>query len=125
LLEALLGSVSCERVLVLLHEQGEGYPRQIARFWNASLFPIQRQLEKLEKSGILQSRMLGRTRLYSFSPDYPFGVELDALLGRAVSLYPVKERKRLRSCRKHPARRNRSVRTRDGMKRCSRMRFFG
>lgn len=123
MLEALLGSVSCERVLVLLHEQREGYPRQIARFWDAALFPIQRQLEKLEKSGILQSRMLGRTRLYSFSPDYPFGAELGALLERAVSLYPEKERKRLRSCRKPPARRNRSVRIRDGTR--TRMRFFG
>jgi len=123
LLEALLGSVSCERVLVLLHVQGEGYPRQIARFWNAALFPIQRQLEKLEKSGILQSRMLGRTRLYSFSPDYPFGAELGALLERAVSFYPVKEMRMLRASRKPPVRRNRSVRIRDGTR--TRIRFCG
>ena len=48
MLESILGSISCERVLVFLAARDEGYAREIASFFITSLAPIQKQLDKLE-----------------------------------------------------------------------------
>jgi predicted transcriptional regulator len=76
MLEPILGSLSCERVLVFILVRKEGYAREIARFFAADLDPVQKQLEKLEVGGVLESRTAGRTRLYSFNPRYRFPKEL-------------------------------------------------
>jgi hypothetical protein len=104
LLEPILGSVSSERVLLFIFAKGEGYPREIARFNNTALDPIQKQLEKLEAGGILSSRLVGRTRLYSFNPRYPFLEELKNLLKKALSFYPSQEQEELIMDRRRPRR---------------------
>ncbi len=72
MLEPILGSTSSERVLIFLFAREEGYPREIARFFNTDLAPIQRQLIKLEINGVLSSRLAGRTRLYRLNPTVCF-----------------------------------------------------
>lgn len=104
MLESLLGSVNRERVLIFIYSREEGYPRDIARFFSTDLTPVQRQLEVLERGGILVSRLLGRTRLYSFNPGYPFLNEVKALLGKAISFYPQDEQDRLLLVRRRPRR---------------------
>jgi predicted transcriptional regulator len=85
LLQSILGSAGCCRVLLYLHLQEESWAREIARFWGCSVFPVQKQLEKLEDGGVLRSRMTGRTRVYAFRPSCPVGRELRMLLQRFVS----------------------------------------
>jgi len=104
MLEPILGSLSCERVLVFILSRKEGYAREIARFFDTDLDPIQKQLEKLEVGGILVSRKAGRTLLYSFNPRYPFLKELKSLLEKALSFYSNEERKKLVMNRKRPRR---------------------
>ena len=82
MLETLLGSTSCEQVLLFIYARGEGYPRQISRFFDVDYRPIRNQLDKLEAGSILVSRTVGRTRLYSFNPRCPYIGELEALLGK-------------------------------------------
>lgn len=94
MLEALFGSVSREQVLLFLHCRREGYAREIARFFEASLDPVQKQLDRLESGGVLFSRNVGKTRQYGLSPGYPFAEELGALLEKALSLYPREDRER-------------------------------
>ena len=43
-LEPILGSANRERVLIFLQAREEGYAREIARFFETDLFPIQDQL---------------------------------------------------------------------------------
>lgn len=105
MLEAVLGSRNAERVLVFLAVRGEGYAAQLARFYDTALYGIQRQLDRLEDAGILMSRKVGKTRVYSFSPRFAFRKELQALLERAIEFYPESERERLRVVRKRPRRR--------------------
>ena len=105
MLEPLLGSVSRERVLIFLFARGEGYAREIARFYKAGLDPIQKQLDRLETVGVLVSRVAGRTRLYVFNPRYPFLKELRSLLERALSFYPQDLRESLVMNRRRPRRR--------------------
>ena len=105
MLEAVLGSISCERVLIFLVAREEGYAREIANFYTTSLAPVQKQLDKLEAGGVLVSRTVGRTRLYLFNPRYPFLTELKAFLTKALSFYDQELQSRLLLDRRRPRRR--------------------
>lgn len=102
MLEPIIKSLSSERVLMYLLARNEGYAREMARFYAANLDAIQNQLEKLETGGVLVSRMVGRTRLFTFNPRYAFLDELKALLEKALSFYPPEERKKLLMNRRRP-----------------------
>lgn len=104
MLEPILGSKSIERVLIFILAREEGYAREIARFFESALDPIQKQLEKLEGGGVLVSRTAGRTRLYEFNPRYPFLKELRNLLEKALSFYTEEEREQLLMNRRRPRR---------------------
>ena len=95
MLEPLLGSKSSEKVLIFIEVLGEGYAREISRFFGIALNPIQKQLDKLELGGILVSQTKGRTRIYTFNPRYAFLEELKQLLEKALSFYPEEEREKL------------------------------
>ena len=109
MLEAILGSLSSERVLLFILARKEGYAREIARFFETNLSQIQKQLDKLELAGVLVSRTAGRTRLYEFNPRYPFLNELQALLEKAITFYSAKERQRLIMVRRRPRRKGKPL----------------
>jgi hypothetical protein len=102
MIEALLGSKNAERVLIYILAREEGYAREITDFYKTDLKSIQLQLDKFEKSGILVSRRVGRTRPYVFNPRYPFLNELKNLLEKALSFYPEKEQEELKMNRRRP-----------------------
>ena len=102
MIESLLGSKNAERVLIYIFSREEGYAREIANFYKTDLKSIQMQLEKFEKSGLLASRTVGRTRPYVFNPRYPFLTELKALLEKALSFYSADEREELVMNRRRP-----------------------
>ena len=105
MLESVLGSISCERVLVFLAARDEGYAREIATFFATSLAPLQKQLDKLESGGVLISRTAGRTRLYNYNPRFPFLAELIAFLNKAISFYDQDLQDKLLLNRRRPRRR--------------------
>lgn len=88
MLEGLLGNINKERVLVYIIARGEGYPREIATFFNASLTPIQKQAEKLETAAVLYSHFVGRSRVYALNPRCVYIKELVALINRVLEFYP-------------------------------------
>ena len=96
MIETILGNSNKEKVLIYLAARGEGYPREIARYFITDLAPIQKQMEKLEFGGILYSKLIGRTRLYAFNPRYPFLKELLALLNKALEFYPERSLPKLK-----------------------------
>ncbi len=109
MLEAILGSLSIERVLLFILSRNEGYATEIARFYETNLAPIQKQLDKLEAGGVLASRKAGRTRLYSFNPRCPFLNELKALLEKVMTFCPDDLRERLVINRRRPRRRGKPL----------------
>ncbi|HSZ57137.1 MAG TPA: hypothetical protein VK797_15830 [Tepidisphaeraceae bacterium] len=109
MLAKLLGSVNKERALVYLAGRGRGYPREIARFFAAPLYPVQNAMDKLEAAGVLVSRAVGSTREYELNPRYPARAELDSLLNRALSLYPKALRDELLITRSRPRRRGKPL----------------
>ncbi|HRQ31492.1 MAG TPA: hypothetical protein PLM89_00140 [Anaerolineales bacterium] len=109
MIESLLGSKNAERVLIYIFSREEGYAREIASFYGTDLKSVQLQLDKFEKSGVLASRSVGRTRPYVFNPRYPFLTELKALLEKALSFYSAKEREELTMNRRRPRARGKSL----------------
>ncbi len=109
MIEVILGSKNAERVLIYIYSREEGYAREIARFYGTDLLPIQKQLDKLEAGGVLVSREMGKTRPYAFNPRYPFLSELKALLGKAFSFYPEKDRAELVMNRRRPRARGKTL----------------
>jgi hypothetical protein len=102
MLAPLLNSENKERVLIFLFARQEGYATEIARFFGTDLYGIQNQLDKLEAGGILVSKSVGRTRVYTFNPRYAFIDELKGLLERALSFYPQELRYELLMNRRRP-----------------------
>lgn len=109
MLASLLGSLNKERVLIYLAARGRGYSREIARFYEAPLFPIQKAVEKLEEAGVLVRRSVGSTREYEFNPRYPARAELKALVDRALALYPAALRDKLLLTRARPRRKGKPL----------------
>ena len=88
MIEAIVGSKSSEQVFIFLTAREEGYATEIANFFDADLYAIQNQLQRLENAGILFSRKVGRTRLYRFNPRFAFLPELRSFLDKVLNFYP-------------------------------------
>ena len=104
MLDELFGSKNRERVLQYIDVNGQGYAKEIADFYDSSIDPIKKQLERLESGGILVNQTVGRTRLFMFNPRYAFKDELHALLEKAREYYSPVEQERLMKQRKRPRR---------------------
>ena len=65
---------------------------------------VQNQLKKMEVGGVLVSRKVGRTRLFTFNPRYPFLKELQNLLEKALTFYPAEMQEKLLMNRRRPRR---------------------
>ncbi len=104
MLEAVLDSKIKEKILISLLVRKDIYARDLTSIFKISLSPIQNQLKKLEKGGVVVSRLRGRTRLYSFNPRYPFIKELKKLLSRALEFIPKKEKEKYYTPRLRPRR---------------------
>ena len=105
----LTGSINKERALVYLVARERGYAREIARFFDTGLDPIQKALDRLETTGVLVSRQVGSTREYEFNPRYPLRDELRTMLEKALSLYPKKLREELLESRTRPRRKGKPL----------------
>jgi DNA-binding transcriptional ArsR family regulator len=92
MMEGLFGNITIEKILFTLFVYGEGYPLGMAKTFKVAVNRFQQQLKRLEDGGIVASRLLGRVRVYSFNPRYPFLDELKALVAKAYKFLPEKEK---------------------------------
>jgi len=104
MIEGIVGNKSAEKVLLFLATYGEGYASDIATTFDVPVFSIQQQLLKLERSGVLASQLIGRTRLFTWNPRYPLRNEFQAFLQKALSLLPESERSKYFRRRSRPRR---------------------
>jgi hypothetical protein len=104
MLEYLFGSKNRERILIYLCIRNEGYARELALYYKTDLTPIQNQLNKLEIASVLVSKKVGKTRVFSFNPRYPFINELKSLLIKSTEFLPSEELNNLKIYRKRPRR---------------------
>jgi len=109
MLEPIVGSKSSEQVFIFLVARNEGYATEIAKFFGADLYAIQKQLERLENSDVLVSNKVGRTRVYQFNPRYPFLKELKGLLERVLGFYPDDIQEKLVMNRRRPRKKDKPL----------------
>ena len=76
------GSRSRTRILLALSDLESSYPRALARRLDSPIFAVRKALEGLERDGLVSSRLVGRTRVYTLDSSYVAYKELAAYLGR-------------------------------------------
>lgn len=104
MLEVILGTKNRELTLQYLLTFKEGYAREIAKYFDASLPSIQNQLKNFENGGLALSKMSGRTKIYFLNPRYVFLGEITALLNKAKEYYKPELKEKFELQRKRPRR---------------------
>lgn len=112
-LKALFGNRTAAKLMLYLFHHGEAYATGVAKDLGIALSPVQRQLERFEVGGLLVSKMIGNTRVYSFNPKQPATKKLKALIQVFYEAMSLNERQRLFSTRRRPRRRGKPVVARD------------
>ena len=108
-LEALFGNRTAAKLMLYLFHYGEAYATGAARDLGIALSPVQRQLDKFELAGLLVSKMVGNTRVYSFNPSQPATRKLKELIQVFYEAMSSEERERLFATRRRPRRRGKPV----------------
>ena len=88
--EKLFQNKNIEKILFFLLMNDSCHATELKKRFETALSPIQKSLERLEQSGVLVSRLIGKTRLYEFNPRYPFLGELKQLFLKAYESIPEK-----------------------------------
>jgi len=96
MLEGLLGNKSAEKVMLALYVNEELHASAIAQIYQTALDPIKKQLERFEEAGFLVSRVVGRSKLYSFNERHPLHESLMQMIGIAFKAENQKVKKSLR-----------------------------
>ena len=109
-LQTLLGGKAATKVLLFIENYGEGYARQIARTFEIPLSEVQKQLTKFEQVGILVSRMVGTSRMYTWNPRDPALEGLRSLLRETLEKgIPEATLKRFYRQRQRPRRKGKQL----------------
>ncbi len=99
-LKVLLGSKARAQLLTLFctHPAQEFYARQVGKTTGLSLGHVHRELTRLAQLGLLQSRRMGREKLYRVNEEHPLYPELkrivykttafDDVLREALAVFP-------------------------------------
>lgn len=103
-LEALFRSRSAAQTLMFLQNYGEGHARHIASTFEVSHMGIQRQLRRLEAEGVLVSRVVGRTRVFTWNPRSATVRDLRAFLEAELKRLPKGMTRRYFRQRQRPRR---------------------
>jgi DNA-binding transcriptional ArsR family regulator len=103
-LDALFGSRSAAQALLFLQNYGEGHARRMATTFEVSHMAIQRQLSRLEAAGILISRMVGNTRVFSWNPRSATVEDLRSFLETELDRLPAEVTRKYFRQRQRPRR---------------------
>jgi hypothetical protein len=108
-LEALFGSRSASQVLLFLQNYGEGHARRIATTFGVSHMGIQRQLSRFEAAGLLVSRLVGNTRVFTWNPRSSVARDLRPFLEAELGRMPADVTREYFRQRQRPRRSGKAV----------------
>ncbi len=91
MLSILFGNRTASNILLYLNESSQAFPTELACHLAIPLNMIQKQLERLERAGILESEWKGKKKIYSWNDQCPLLPELKKLVqkGRSVATDPA------------------------------------
>ncbi|MNJ96834.1 hypothetical protein D3C87_145670 [compost metagenome] len=106
---AIFGNSTAEKVLLYIANYGEGHTRAIANTFEISSSQVYQQLIRLEQDGILISKAVGRTKVFSFNPRLAIRKPLLALLEEILMLVPESDQKKYYRIRSRPRKTGKSL----------------
>ena len=109
MLEAIFGNKTTEKVLLCLFHYHEIHVSGIAKAFKSAENPIRQQLERLEQSGVIHSKLAGRTRLYSFNPKNPYTQSVMDLIEILYRSIPLQEKQQIFKERLRPRRKGKPI----------------
>ncbi len=109
MLEGIFGNKTAEKVLLHIYHYGEIHASAIAQDYKIALTPIIGQLNRFEKSGVLASKLIGKSRLYFFNPKSTLLKPLLELVKLSYESIPLKERTSVFGSRRRPRQKGKPV----------------
>lgn len=109
MLEGIFGNKTAEKVLLHIFHYGESHASGIAKDFGGALNPIIQQLNRFELAGVLVSKEVGRSRMYSFNPKSPFTKPVKELIEIAYEGIPLSERRKIFKTRRRPRRKGKPI----------------
>lgn len=103
-LESIVGNKSACQVLLFIQNYSEGHASRIAKTFDVSVMGIQRQLKRFEDNGVVVSRMVGNSRIYSFNDRNPTVKNLKEFLMKELENLPKKYTQKYFRQRQRPRR---------------------
>ena len=96
----LFGSRSIEAALLHLFHHGESYGRAVSADLGISLDSVQRQLDKLERSGVVVCKRQGRTLVYTWNPRSRLTARMKELVAVVYDAIPLESREKIFATRR-------------------------
>lgn len=109
MLEGIFGNKTAEKVLLHIFHYGESHASAIAKDFETALNPIIQQLNRFELAGVLVSKEMGRSRIYSFNPKSPIQKPVKDLIEIAYEAISISERQKMFQTRRRPRRKGKPV----------------
>lgn len=109
MLEGIFGNKTAEKVLLHIFHYGESHASAIASDFKMTLNPIIQQLNRFESAGVLISKNVGRSRIYSFNAKSPILKPVKDLIEIAYESISLSERQKLFQARRRPRRKGKPV----------------
>jgi DNA-binding MarR family transcriptional regulator len=109
MLDKILGSQTAALILLHVYHHGEAYPSATAKDMDKSLGQVQRQYDRLEQAGVFVSKLLGKTRVYTFNEKSPYARKLKELVNLFYTSISQSEREKMLAKRRRPRRKGKPV----------------
>jgi len=104
-----MGGRAAEAVMLHLCHYGESYGRAIASDFGVTLYPIQRQLDKFEKAGVLVRKNHGKTVVFAWNAKSRFAKRMKSLVEVVYEGMSLEEREARFSVRRRPRSKDKPV----------------
>lgn len=109
MLEGIFGNKTAEKVLLHIFHYGESHASAVAKDFEMALNPIIQQLNRFELAGVLISKEMGRSRIYSFNPKSPLVKPIKDLIEIAYESISLSDRQKIFKTRRRPRRKGKPV----------------
>ena len=105
----IFGNDSAEKALLHVFHYGEIHVSAIAKDYNISITPLKAQLERFENGGLLKSKLIGRSRVYSFNEKSLWTLPVQNILSIAHESIPLTTRQKIFGERRRPRRKGKPI----------------
>lgn len=109
ILDGIFGNKTASRVLLHLFHYNEIHAAAIAKDYGVASTPIRMQLERFEKTGIIVTKNVGRTRVFFFNQKSPFVKPMKAILEIFYHSLTIEEKEKVFFTRRRPREKGKPV----------------